>query len=262
MGNVYEYVEGREMDTKPPRASYMVIANGYDDERAARSAILNWAPGTVTVGATTLYRQNLHVEQNGRADDMWMGRIEYAISRIPVQFDTSGSTTRMMQSFGTRSFSPKNSTAPDFRNGINYNEASGCFDGVDITIPAFSWTETYTFNVDKLTWGYIKTIATLTGCVNNSPFRTFAAGEVLFLGASGGCQKNESEADIMFRFTASPNRSNLTVAGISGISKYGWEYLWVAYRDGVDTEGRKYKEAIGAYVEQVYRTASFSGLDI
>ena len=168
----------------------------------------------------------------------------------------------MTQSLGTRKYSPPQKQAQDFGGGINYNEGSGCFDGVDITIPAFAWTETYTFPVENITWAYVCTIAGITGCVNNSPFRTFAAGEVLFMGASGGSQKNDSEADIQFRFSASPNSSNLSVGGITGIAKYGWEYLWVAHRDDIDQQGRRCKVAAGAYAETVYRTANFSGLGI
>ncbi|MBL8747065.1 MAG: hypothetical protein JNK58_12015, partial [Phycisphaerae bacterium] len=105
----------------------------------------------------------------------------------------------------------------------------------------------------------------LTGKVNSDPFREFQAGEVLFLGASGSKREASGGEDweITFRFAASPNRTGIVVGPITGISKKGWEYLWVRYEDAEDAAAQAIvKRPVGAYVERVYSEGAFSGLEI
>ncbi|MBN4052529.1 hypothetical protein JYT82_00275 [bacterium AH-315-K20] len=102
----------------------------------------------------------------------------------------------------------------------------------------------------------------LTGKVNNGVFRGFAAGECLFLGASGS-KRSDSDWEISFRFAASPNATNLTVGDITGIAKKGWEYLWVRYADAVDDTAKALvKKPSAAHVEQVYDSGNFAALGI
>ena len=50
---------------------------------------------------------------------------------------------------------------------------------------------------------------------------------------------------------------------ISGISKKGWEYLWVRYGDAEDTAAKAIvKKPMAAYVEKVYEDGDFSSLGI
>src|SRR5690606_18604713 len=111
-----------------------------------------------------------------------------------------------------------------------------------------------------------KTLAALTGSVNNTPFKSFAAGEVLFLGASGSTRENEDGDtvwEITFSFAASPNVTGLTVGDITGIEKRGWDYLWVRYADAVDGEAHVLvKKPVAVYVEQVYPFGNFGALGI
>ena len=70
-------------------------------------------------------------------------------------------------------------------------------------------------------------------------------------------------ASALVRFAASPNVQNLTIGGINGIDKKGWEYLWVRYADDEDVNAKVLvKKPIGVYVEQVYENGDFSGLGI
>ena len=111
-----------------------------------------------------------------------------------------------------------------------------------------------------MTPGYKTTLFVLTGRVNAGVFKGFAAGEVLFLGASGS-QRGQDDWEITFRFAASPNVSGLAVGPITGITKRGWEYLWVRYADAED-QHVLVKQPIAAYVEKVYPDGDFSGLGI
>ena len=58
-------------------------------------------------------------------------------------------------------------------------------EGVDITIPVYSFSETDFPDAAFVTLAYYSTLFNLTGKVNNASFKGLAAGECLFLGASG-----------------------------------------------------------------------------
>jgi hypothetical protein len=109
----------------------------------------------------------------------------------------------------------------------------------------------------------------LTGKVNSTGFwitirgdrYQFAAGECLFLGASADESTASDFVDITYRFAASPNRTGITVGDITGISKKGWEYLWVRYADAEDATAKAIvKKPVAAYVEKVYEVGDFSAI--
>ncbi|KAA0215760.1 MAG: hypothetical protein DYG94_06340 [Leptolyngbya sp. PLA3] len=116
-----------------------------------------------------------------------------------------------------------------------------------------------------MTSGYKATLFGLTGKVNSNSWKGFNAGEVLFLGASGSRRGTSADADweITFRFAASANALGISVGPISGISKKGWEYLWVRYADAEDAGSNAIvKRPVAAYVERVYDEGNFSALGI
>ncbi len=50
---------------------------------------------------------------------------------------------------------------------------------------------------------------------------------------------------------------------ITGISKRGWDHLWVRYQDAEDSTAKALvKRPVAAYVERVYYDGDFSGLGI
>ena len=120
-------------------------------------------------------------------------------------------------------------------------------------------------NGSRVTTSYKKAVAALTGTVNSSSFRGFAAGEVLFLGASGSKKSKKTSApwEITFRFAVSANQSGLEVGKLKVSSKKGWDYLWVRYADKV-SENKKnvIKEPVAAYVERVYPEGDFGNLGL
>jgi hypothetical protein len=137
--------------------------------------------------------------------------------------------------------------------------------GVDIVAPALTWTETYDVPHQYVTAAYIKNIAALTGTVNNGAFRTFAAGEVLFMGCSGSQEWDDQRGNgpwtLSYKFVASPNVTDQTIGDITGIEKKGHEYLWVRYEDAVSSN-ELVKKPKFVYVNKVYRDGNFSGLGI
>jgi hypothetical protein len=143
--------------------------------------------------------------------------------------------------------------------------------GVDIVIPALTWTETYDVPSVYVSSAYIVSLSKVTGTVNNAAFRGFPAGEVLFLGASGSQEWDERKGDgpwtLSYKFVQSPNAGPqqtipaLTIGSISGIQKKGHEYLWIRYEDNVSNNSLV-KEPKFVYVNKVYRETNFSDLGI
>lgn len=187
-------------------------------------------------------------------------------------FDTSGGTTKVTQSIdGSETryarYSPQ--PAPNMDGALNADGET--VQGVDIVIPALQWQEQYDIPSTYVTSGYIKGVAQLTGCVNSSAFRTFGAGEILFLGASGSQEWDTEKGDgpwrLTFKFSASPNAGTgqtygpLDIGGISGIAKDGHDFLWVRYKK-TKKENIIVNEPEHVYVNKVYRRAAFSSLGI
>lgn len=219
-------------------------------------------------------------------DDAWQVQINYAKDgadddeqQDPLKrsrsFDTSGGTQHITQAKGgtvttTGSTTTTTSTetkfppsAPSMDSAIGVDGDSVA--GVDIVVPQLTWTETYDVPSPYVTNDYIKTVAALTGTVNKEAFRSFAAGEVLFLGASGSHEWDEEKGDgpwsLSYKFVASPNVTNETIGPVTGITKRGHDYLWIRYEDSV-TDSTLLKKPKFVYVNKVYRDGSFSGLGI
>jgi hypothetical protein len=220
-------------------------------------------------------------------DDAWQVTIAYEKAgaddddqRDPLKrsrsFDTSGGSQHITQAAGgtvttsggttvtqgsERRYPP--GTAPSMNNAIGVDGSS--VNGVDIVAPALTWTETYDVPHQYVTANYIKSIAALTGTVNNGAFRTFAAGEVLFMGCSGSQEWDDQRGNgpwtLSYKFVASPNVTAQTIGDITGIEKKGHEYLWVRYEDAVSSN-ELVKKPKYVYVNKVYRDGNFSGLGI
>jgi hypothetical protein len=156
------------------------------------------------------------------------------------------------------SYAPPGEDPPDFKGAIGVSTDS--VDGTDITIPVFNFKETHYIPAALITPAYKVILFQLTGKVNAYPFKGFAPGEVLFLGASGS-QRGTEDWEITFSFAASPNVTNLKVGDITGIDKKGWEYLWVRYAEAEDADVLV-KQPAAAYVEQVYEYGNFALLGI
>lgn len=181
-------------------------------------------------------------------------------------FDTGGGTSHMTQA-EVESKYPNNAPGMNKAIGVDGDSVAG----VDVVTPALTWTETYDVPAHYVTADYIKTIGKLTGTVNNAAFRTFDAGEVLFVGASGSqewdSQKGDGPWSLSYKFVQSSNAGSnatlpaITVGDITGIEKKGHEYLWVRYEDNV-ADNTLLKKPKAVYVNRVYRQADFSQLGI
>ena len=184
--------------------------------------------------------------------------ITQALNNVTVLTSKTGSTT-----ITTAGETIYGTNAPSYNGAIGVDEDSVA--GVDIVVPALTWTETYDVPHQYITSGYVKAVCGLTGSVNNNTFRSFAAGEVLFMGCSGTQQWDEQKGDgpwnLSYKFVASPNVTNQTIGSITGIAKRGHDYLWVRYEKDVSSDTLIQKPR-AVYVNKVYRDGNFEHLGI
>jgi hypothetical protein len=171
-----------------------------------------------------------------------------------VSFSTTGGTTHLNQSYGTRA--RYGSGAPDYQGAIGVDGST--VNGVDVTVPAFNFAIRQRFAyVDD---AYLATIAGLTGTVNAAAWGPFAGGEVLFLGADGG-DDDQDYVEIAYQFSVRGNRTGLTFGPISGVAKFGWDYVWVKHREKLVGDAILV-EPSAVYVEQVYPAGNFTLLGL
>jgi hypothetical protein len=221
-----------------------------------------------TVGTPTVYaglpRKSIEIAERIN-EHTWKVTVRYESPESgspgdePVfSFDTGGGTQHITQSLGT--VARYGANAPDFKGAIGVT--ADAVEGVDITLPVYAFSETHFLADSVVTNPYKGILFMLTGRVNQAGFRGFFPGECLFLGASGS-RRGTYRWEINFKFASSPNRAGLTVGGIAGISKKGWEYMWVRYADSDDAASKSLiKKAVAVYVEKVYEDGDFSLLGI
>jgi hypothetical protein len=287
--------------------SYKVFGTTNDVELHAEandkisSELAYWAyPGQPNV---QLRAESYSVNYLG--DDAWQVTVSYEKTgadddsqtdplRRSRSFDTSGGSQHITQSplyddtttavagpdglpivtrtvTGERRYGPTGPLTPDQFGAIGVDGDSVA--GVDIVVPALSWTETYDVPSSYVTAAYIKRTAFMTGTVNSGTFRTFRPGEVLFLGCSGNQDWDVDRGDgpwsLSYKFVASPNAGQgettkaLKVGNIAGIKKRGHEYLWVKYESTVGVGSADLlKRPKYVYVNEVYPESNFAQLGI
>ena len=260
---------GRRLSDKSAELTYVI--RGTNDDASARAELLTESSLT----HDGLQRDDVEVEEI-EGLDAFIGTVRYdsgggsppQTGESSFSFDTGGGTQHITQSLSTPGkYGLPGETAPDFKGAIGVTHDN--VEGVDTAVPVYNFSETHYLPNSQVTTAYKGTLFALTGKVNNASFRGLASGECLFLGASGSKRSGDSggtsggDWEVTFRFAGSPNKTNLTIGGISGINKKGWEYLWVRYADAEDTAAKVLiKKPIAVYVERVYEDGSFGSLGI
>jgi hypothetical protein len=268
MGDVtfYEQVDSRSMTTGENAAATLhYVLEGTSSDVTA----LTLAQSSTALYYQGLVRQSIDIEpvfvdtmtDAGR----WNVVVKYGRKPSPIetgeqtyQFDIGGSTMHITQSISTSGkYAPSGKTAGDPGGAINVTDHA--VEGVDVTVPTYSWSETWVLTdsqVNRVNY------YNLCGTVCNAAFRGFNAGEVLFLGCSG-TRRGDGTWEITFKFAASPNKTNFTIGSITVASKKGWEYMWVRYADSVDsTANAVVKKPLAVYIEKVYPDGNMSLLGI
>ena len=263
-----EKLDSRKWTTGDNASVEMVyILTGTSDDITAKNLISSSTPTSYN----GLTRQSIQIEpewvDTTASDGRWLATVRYGVKppaevgESSFSFDTGGGTQHITQSITTVArYALPGKTAPDFGGAIGVTHDN--VEGVDITVPVYAFSETHYLADSFVTPTYRGTLFSLTGKVNNSGFKGCAAGECLFLGASGS-KRGTDDWEITYRFAASPNRTGITVGGIGGISKKGWEYMWVRYADSEDAAAKTIvKKPVAVYIERVYEEGNFAALGI
>jgi len=206
-----------------------------------------------------------------------------------ISLDTTGGTEHITTAYPDDTDGPiyaqyaaTGETAPESYGSINVS--GGRVNGIDVTWPAFNWSETwlvpswFLLNGKKTeqtatdeedaptedTTAYAVTLHDMTGSVNEDDFRIFKPGEVLFLGARFEASRSSTVVPVTYTFSARANRGEFKLHGIGDITvdkKDGWDYLWIVFGDEV-SEGMPVKFPRFVYVDQIYKRKKFADLSI
>ena len=250
-----------EADSSTAEAEYII--RGTDDEVAAQAAL----DSATALVLFNLVKKSVSVEER-LSENAWGGTVKWGqfepkeIGDSTFTFDTGGGSAHVQTSIATLSATPAPGVpaAPDFQNAIGVTDSG--VEGIDITAPAYTFSESHIIDAAAVTAAYKATLFSLTGAWNNAAFKGFDAGEVMFMGASGNLRDYQTW-EINFKFSAQPNFVNLAVGPIVVPLKRGWDYLWVRFREVEDApSGHLARVPIAAYVEQVAPSGNLSLLGI
>lgn len=260
---VYEHPESRRStEGENPSVELIFTIEGTDDEGLALLNLLYASP-LVYAG---LVRKERSVDPVG--PDLWRGVVTYA-RRKPketgdssYQFEVGGQQQKITQTLQRMgAYAPAGQQVPDTGGAIGVTKDS--VEGCEIYIPTYQFSETHYLPVATVTPAYKARLFTVAAApVNLNAWRGFQPGEVLFLGASGS-QRGEEDWEVSYKFVASPNMTGIQCGNIAGISKRGWDYLWILYEDKDDDNAKMLvKRPRAVYVDRVYGYSDFSLLGI
>lgn len=249
-------------------ASITWLVTGSADPLTGRTALMNLglSPLITNGPISNLYDgltlKTLSRERNG--PDSWLFTADYHEKEpdpgnYTISIDTSGGQVQQTYAYSESKYVATGETAPDMNNAIDVQDKKP--QGVQRIIPALKLTVNAKIKTANITTvggvvHYARVIAELTGTVNNGPMLgQFAAGELLFTGASGDIVAEDPS--LQFTFLASKNASSLTIGNITGITKAGHDYIWFSFKKDKDTaSGLPQTKPRAAYVNRIYKQAN------
>jgi hypothetical protein len=212
--------------------------------------------------------KTLSRERNG--PDSWLFTAEYNEKEpepgaYTISIDTSGGQVQQTYAYSEAKFVATGETAPDMNGAIDVQDKKP--QGVQRIIPALKLTVNAKIKTANVTTvggvvHYARVISELTGTVNNATMLgQFAAGELLFTGASGDIVAEDPS--LQFTFLSSKNVTGLTIGDITGIDKKGHDYLWFSFKTDKDSSTNlPQTKPRAAYVNRIYKEADHSLLYI
>lgn len=234
------------------------------DEDAALILLATTAPSFYLLNGIVLSKVEYSVTPTSH--DMYDGTARYTKrsrereelqeGESSFQFETGGGSIHVTHALSTTKYGGANE--PDINNAIDFDGET--IKGTDIQSPVYNFSETHIVPAATVTSAYKLALFRATGKTNNASYKGFDAGEVLFLGASGS-KRGDDAWEINYRHSAQENKTGLSIGGIAGISKKGWEFLWVKWSSElVPATGRVKPKAAAVYVQKVYEDHDFANL--
>jgi len=265
--SVTELTGARTASEDRVQRSYVI--DGEVGEDAARIALLAEAPTSVTIGGSVIPRQDGDAEVlETEVLDVFEGTVVWAKGgSAPGTGDSFGFRIGGQQTHLTHSIATQDSVGGlDYQGAMNVRP-DGTVAGVDILVPAVTFTMTRTKTSAQLTPTYKRTLSLLVGKVNSDVFEGYQPGELLLSDVSGQQADTGEDIRLTFSFSALENKTGIVIVPGEGgdpdltVDKKGHEYLWVQYADKL-AGGIVVQRPIAGFVEQVYEAAAYSGLGI
>jgi hypothetical protein len=246
--------------SEPPTKTLRYIASGSEDDHYIWSFALGATPAIIPTPRGTLYRQDLRIDPGG-----WGIRnvtVPYAASKrnsgdLSFTFDTTGATVKIKcAKEHIASYGPSGqSAALNVHKGAIGVKQDHDVEGADIVIPGLKFSVSYKHPLGVVTMPYVKALARVTGSTNQLPFLTYAAGELLFLGATGS-DGIDADAIVNYHFVADENAVGLKFGNIMNVNKPGHHVAWVEFSPKTEG-GRKATQPSVVHIERVYDPRDF-----
>lgn len=248
-------------------ASRTFLVSGSSDPLVCRTAFLLY-PGIKVYDGQNI----VSIERESFGPTEWTFTASYSRTApsiaadgspgYTISIDTSGASILQTVSYAQTRYAITGKVAPDYKQSIDVQD--GVANGVERIIPALKITVRARIATEYVITPvkYARLLSELTGTTNSGTmFGEFAAGELLFAGASGDIVSEEPT--MSFTFLASKNVTGLAVGGVTGITKKGHEYLWCLFDTDKDaTTGLLIRKPRAVYIDQVYGSANHDLLSI
>lgn len=243
------------------------ITTGENPSRLDRYALIGTADSAIAyvlamqfsaplaLGAgQVLYRGELRLAHQGY--DLWYvdvpyGRKKNEQGQYTFSMTSQGGQVRIRHGKSETSYP---AGGPALANAIDFDGKEA--KGVDIVIPAVKFTYQFKHPLGVVSEQFAIALAELVGRTNSAAWHGMPIGSALFLGFQGQ-GGTEQDTTISYEVAYSKNLTNATIAGITGVSKKGWEVAWEYTKLAADG-GEPAVEARWIYVNQVYDTFDFT----
>jgi hypothetical protein len=253
------------------------VLMGTPDEAVASQALQDGSATTLHDLNRSRWRVEPLFVDDVAAEGLWLGVVTYTpfertvfkTNDVAFNFEVAAGTQHITQALRhILTASCPGFTAEEYNGAINVTGESDNLQvqGVDISIPTYTFSETHYLPDGAITNTYKGIIYGLVGKVNDAGFKGLAAGECLFTACSGS-RRGKEDWEVTFRFAGSPNVADWCADWPTGVkpsvavAKKGWEYVWVRYKAGKGTNGLVPKP-MSVHVEQVYRGGGMGALNI
>lgn len=174
-----------------------------------------------------------------------------------IAWDTTGGTEHRTQALSERIIGDE---SLDMQGAINVSGTS--VQGIDVVIPTMRYSETWVMPLAiGLSPEYVGNVFSLTGTVNKSQFRSFEAGEALFMGARAQWSGDQPYVAVTYDWQCRPNDANYYLKGLQTTEKKGWEYVWIVY-DGTASANTLVQRPRAYVFDTLYKDGDFSLLRI
>lgn len=245
-------------------ASRTFLVRGSSDPTVCRAALEDGAMSIDTYDG--LARES--IERTRHGPESWEFTVYYSalvpeVGGYIVNIDTTGGQVLRTHAIAQTKYAATSVDAPDFTSAIDVQD--GQPQGVEVITPALRINVRAKIASEYVTSpiAYAKLVARMTGQVSSTSMfgGEFAAGELLFTGASGEIVGENPQ--LTFTFLASENVTGVTIGDVTGIAKKGHEYLWFLNKQEKDSTTKlpTISQRAG-YVGQVYGTSDLTVMKI